>query len=100
MLVTIFEVDTDKWLRCRSGQVKIRIVLVIFVAQGMTINLEGPFFEPSVIQTIYETVPKKDKPKIVDTNCKFMMNDRSLMKHLKNLQNPQVVYLNKSDNLI
>ena len=62
MLVTIFEVDTDKWLRCRSGQVKIRIVLVIFVAQGMTINLEGPFFEPSVIQTIYETVPKKDKP--------------------------------------
>ena len=62
VFVTVLEVDTDKWLRCRSGQVKIRIVLVIFVAQGMTINLEGPFFEPSVTQTIYETVPKKDKP--------------------------------------
>ena len=62
MFVTVLEVDTDKWLRCRSGQVKILIVLVIFVAQGMTINLEGPFFEPSVTQTIYETVPKKDKP--------------------------------------
>ena len=24
--------------------------------------MTGPFFEPSVIQTIYETVPKKDKP--------------------------------------
>ena len=64
-MVTVFEVDTDKWLRCRSGQVKIRIVLVIFVAQGMTVNLEGPFFEPSVIQTIYEQLPTKDKPKIV-----------------------------------
>ena len=62
VLVTVFEVDTDEWLRCRSGQVKIQIVLVIFVAQGMTINLEGPFFEPSVIQTIYENLPKKDKP--------------------------------------
>ena len=61
-MVTVFEVDTDKWLRCRSAQVKIRIVLVIFVAQGMTVNLEGPFFEPLVIQTIFETVPKKDKP--------------------------------------
>lgn len=58
VLVTVFKVDTDEWLRCRSGQVKIRIVLVIFVAQGMTINLEGPFFEPSVIQTIYENLPK------------------------------------------
>ena len=41
VLVTVFEVDTDELLRCRSGQVKIRIVLVIFVARGMTINLEG-----------------------------------------------------------
>ena len=62
--------------------------------------MTGPFFEPSVIQTIYEQLPTKDKPKIVDANCKFMMNDRSLMKHLKNVQNPQVVYLNKSDTLI
>ena len=63
VLVTVFEVDTDELLRCRSGQVKIRIVLVIFVAQGMTINLEGPFFEPSVIQTIYENLPKRQTPK-------------------------------------
>ena len=63
VLVTVFEVDTDERLRCRSGQVKIRIVLVIFVAQGMTINLEGPFFEPSVIQTIYENLPKRQTPK-------------------------------------
>ena len=62
--------------------------------------MTGPFFEPLVIYTIYEQLPTKDKPKIVDANCKFMMNDRSLMKHLKNVQNPQVVYLNKSDNLI
>ena len=44
VLVTVFEVDADEWLKevqVRSGQVKIRIVLVIFVARGMTINLEG-----------------------------------------------------------
>ena len=45
--------------------------------------MTGPFFEPSVIETIYEQLPTKEKPKIVDANCKFMMNDRSLMKHLK-----------------
>ena len=50
--------------------------------------MTGPFFEPSVIQSIYEQLPTKGKPKIVDANCKFMMNDRSLMKHLKNVQNP------------
>lgn len=62
--------------------------------------MTGPFFEPSVIQTIYEQQPTKGKPKIVHANCKFTLNDRSLTKHLKNVQNPQVVYLNKSDNLI
>ena len=61
--------------------------------------MKDSFFETSVIQTIYEQLPTKDKPKIVDTNCKFMMNDRSLMKHFKNVQNPQVVYLTKSDKL-
>ena len=62
--------------------------------------MTGPLFEPSVIQTIYEQLPAKDKPKIVDANCKFIMNDLSLNKYVKNVQNPQVVYLNKSDNLI
>ena len=62
--------------------------------------MTGPLFEPSVIQTIYEQLPAKDKPKIVDANCKFIMNDLSLNKYVKNVQNPHVVYLNKSDNLI
>ena len=61
--------------------------------------MTGPFFEPSVIQTIYEQLPTKDKPKIVDANCKFMMIDRSLMKHLKNVQNLQVVSINQKLNL-
>ena len=40
-LVTVFEANMDEWLKevqFRSGQ---KILLVIFVARGMTINLEG-----------------------------------------------------------
>ena len=42
VLVTVFEVDTDEWLKeVQVGSGQNRIVLVIFVARGMTINLEG-----------------------------------------------------------
>ena len=40
-LVTVFEANMDEWLKevqFRSGQ---KILLVIFVARGMPINLEG-----------------------------------------------------------
>ena len=40
-LVMVFEANMDEWLKevqFRSGQ---KILLVIFVTRGMTINLEG-----------------------------------------------------------